>query len=65
MASIKRKQYKNTYKIPRSLKDSIKQSLNKIVKRRERKIRAEEVCTSLLLFVPLSSKTNLTLSSTA
>ncbi|KAH0031559.1 hypothetical protein KCU78_g2796, partial [Aureobasidium melanogenum] len=42
MANIKSKQFKNTYKIPRSLKESIKQNLNKIVKRRERKIRDEE-----------------------
>ncbi|KAH0386888.1 hypothetical protein KCU89_g17035, partial [Aureobasidium melanogenum] len=42
MANIKRKQSKNTYKIPRSLKESIKQNLNKIVKRREHKIRHEE-----------------------
>ncbi|KAG9586539.1 hypothetical protein KCU77_g9473, partial [Aureobasidium melanogenum] len=42
MANIKRKQSKKTYKIPRSLKESIKQNLNKIVKRRERKIRDEE-----------------------
>ncbi|KAG9513101.1 hypothetical protein KCV07_g9038, partial [Aureobasidium melanogenum] len=42
MANIKSKQFKNTYKIPRSLKESIKQNLNKIVKRRERKIRHEE-----------------------
>lgn len=49
MAGIKRKQSKNTYKIPRSLKQSIKQNLNKIVKRRERKLRDEEVSTSCLL----------------
>ncbi|KAH0335146.1 hypothetical protein KCU81_g9180, partial [Aureobasidium melanogenum] len=42
MAKINRKQFKNTYKIPRSLKESIKQNLNKIVKRRERQIRDEE-----------------------
>ncbi|CAD0097545.1 unnamed protein product [Aureobasidium mustum] len=42
MAVTKSKQYKNTYKIPRSLKESIKQNLNKIVKRRERQIRDEE-----------------------
>ncbi|KAK6006534.1 hypothetical protein QM012_006944 [Aureobasidium pullulans] len=42
MAKSIRKQSKNTYKIPRSLKESIKQNLNKIVKRRERKIRDEE-----------------------
>ncbi|KAH0157950.1 hypothetical protein KCU67_g7707, partial [Aureobasidium melanogenum] len=42
MANIKRKQSKNTYKIPRSLKESIKENLNKIVKRREHKIRHEE-----------------------
>ncbi|KAH0360877.1 hypothetical protein KCU65_g9084, partial [Aureobasidium melanogenum] len=42
MAKINRKQSKNTYKIPRSLKRSIKQNLNKIVKRHERKIRDEE-----------------------
>ncbi|KAG9587369.1 hypothetical protein KCU77_g9115, partial [Aureobasidium melanogenum] len=42
MANIKIKQFKNTYKIPRSLKESIKQNLNKTVKRRERKIRDEE-----------------------
>ncbi|KAG9706009.1 hypothetical protein KCU73_g17826, partial [Aureobasidium melanogenum] len=42
MANIKRKQSKNTYKIPRSLKESIKQNLNKIVKRREHKIRHKE-----------------------
>jgi hypothetical protein len=53
MANIKSKQFKNTYKIPRSLKESIKQNLNKIVKRRERKIRDEEVRTSVLSFVAL------------
>ncbi|KAH0346954.1 hypothetical protein KCU83_g7059, partial [Aureobasidium melanogenum] len=42
MANIKRKQSKKTYKILRSLKESIKQNLNKIIKRRERKIRDEE-----------------------
>ncbi|KAG9846428.1 hypothetical protein KCU98_g6404, partial [Aureobasidium melanogenum] len=42
MANLKSKQFKNTYKIPRTLKESIKQNLNKIVKRRERKIRDEE-----------------------
>ncbi|KAG9654686.1 hypothetical protein KCU95_g10546, partial [Aureobasidium melanogenum] len=43
MANLKSKQFKNTYKIPRTLKESIKQNLNKIVKRRERKIRDEEI----------------------
>ncbi|KAG9654740.1 hypothetical protein KCU64_g7013, partial [Aureobasidium melanogenum] len=42
MANIKRRQSKKPYKIPRSLKESIKQNLNKTVKRRERKIRDEE-----------------------
>lgn len=53
MANIKNKQFKNTHKIPRSLKESIKQNLNKIVKRCERKIRDEEVCTSVVSLVAL------------
>jgi hypothetical protein len=47
MATIKRKQLKRTYKIPRSLKKSIKKNLVKIVKKRERRVREEEVSVSL------------------
>jgi hypothetical protein len=51
MAIIKRKQpgrkqLKRPYKIPRSLRKSIKKNLVKIVKKRERKIRDEEVSFS-------------------
>jgi hypothetical protein len=47
--SLKHKQLKRTYKIPRSLKKSIKKNLAKIVKKRECKIRDEEVSLSLAL----------------
>lgn len=56
MAKINRNQFKNTYKIPRSLKKSIKQNLNKIVKRREREIRDEEVCTLLFPSSPIKHR---------
>ncbi|CAD0113367.1 unnamed protein product [Aureobasidium uvarum] len=53
MATIKSKQLKRSYKVPRSLKKSIKQNLNKIVKNvktRERKIyeqKIHEECTKV------------------
>jgi hypothetical protein len=43
MATIRRKQLKRVYKIPRSLKKSIKKNLVKVIKKREREIREEEV----------------------
>jgi hypothetical protein len=46
---LEHKQLKRTYKIPRSLKRSIKKNLVKIVERRERKIRDEEASLSLVL----------------
>jgi response regulator of citrate/malate metabolism len=48
MATIKRKQLKRAYKIPRSLKKAIRKNLVKIVKERERKICDEEVSNSLV-----------------
>lgn len=63
MATIKRKHLKRTYKIPRDLKKSIKKNLVKIVERREKKIRDEEVSVqwvakseSLMLTIVLKRK---------
>jgi hypothetical protein len=52
MATIKRKQLKGTHKISRSLKKSIKKNLVKIVEKREREVREEEVSVPVPGWIP-------------